>query len=336
MAKTLTDSEREYYQTVVHDIFEAGGLLKTSRRTTGQNTLLPDYYNHVKHAKNICDEIKNRTFNFVTLDNDFAALHNNRFDKLTERGSFYVKEKQIANFMAAFCAENEIFWDDINTRKSVTELETYRMSTFGKACWNFGCFLSQQKGKRSRSSSVSRSTTADGSAPKSGYKSSGPKSGVIGGLIGKPGEKILCHGNLYVIGAKSDKKKKQYVFIDPLSPISDVNKIRIGDPSGWSCCKLFFEDRAEAESAMERLVTEDTFVRRTPSHVSGLFIARISPDPNGYFKVETEIGPALIKASKLNEAISEDIENDSAASKESTKNSIFDIDVYTEAMLRYN
>lgn len=333
MAKILTPTEQEWYQTVVHDIFEAGGLLKTSRRTSGENKLLPGYYDHVKQAKNICDEIKNRTFNFVELDNDFRTLHQNSFDKLTTRGSSYIKDKQIANILAAFCAENEIFWDDVNTRKTVTELETYRMSTFGKACWNFGCFLSQQKGKRSRSDTT-RTTVAGSSAPKSGYKSSGPKSGMIGGLIGEPGEKIKCYGNLYVIGGKSDKKKKQYVFIDPLSPVAAVNKIRIGDPSGWSCCKLFFEDRADAEKAMERLVTEDTFIRRTPSHIEGLFVARISPDSNGYFKVETEIGPALIKASKLNEAIAEDMENDTTGT-EVAKNSIFDIDVYTEAMLHH-
>jgi hypothetical protein len=251
-------------------------------------------------------------------------------------------ETQLANIIAAFCAEQEIFWDDVNTARTTTEMEVYRKSILGKACWNFGCFLSQtvaKKGTRTRTGTVTYTTDpATGKRiPKSGYKSSGPKSGLIKGLIGEPGDKTTFsrHTPLFVIVCTSTKTKKQYVFVDPLATKADPNKIKLGDPSGYSACKLFFDSIDAAQNAIDTIKTGDF---RIPDDISGLTLAKQTADTNGYFKISTEVGPAYIKASKLNEAIEEALEDSASESTENHTSrfpEINDIDVYTEAMLRY-
>jgi hypothetical protein len=239
---------------------------------------------------------------------------------------------QIANMIAAFCAEHEIFWDDINTHRTTVEMDTYRKSALGGACWEFNCFLSQQADKPSARKPL-RAPRVAGAAPKSGYKSSGPKSGEIGGLIGKPGEKVFLTGkNLVVICCDSSKPKAQYVYVDPLTYKADINKVKLGDPSGYSACKLFFDSVSTAETAVEIIKRSFTI----PEHITGFTLKRQSADPNGYFKIDTTVGPAYIKASKLNEEIKEEMTEE--APSKTTKSrfpEIGDIDVYSEAMHRY-
>jgi hypothetical protein len=328
MAKKLTSVESTWSSAVLHDIFEAGGLIKKPVRTYLSNMVIT--YHEEDAARVICQEVKQREFNFIEVDRCIKSLSAYiLWRPLHTGGSKKLTENQIAHIIAAFCAEKEIFWDDVNTLKSTVEMETFAKTTLGKACLDFGCFLSQRM-KTTTKAGVS------GGAPKSGYKSSGPKSGVIKGLVGKPGEKIMSSDYFYVIVADSAKKKTQFVFTDPLSPIAEVNKVRIGDPSGWSSCKLLFKTRPEAEEAIAMIERGDI---RVPSDITGFTIKKSKPDANGYFKINTELGEVLIKASKLNEDAIKAITEGKSATKAPTKKSrfpeIMDIDVYTEAMYRY-
>jgi hypothetical protein len=332
MAK-LSATELVWKQPVIHDIFVAGGLLKKSVRTQGTN-FIARYC--AESAESICSEIKNRTFDFPKTDAALKDIAGWRFQPLHESGAGKrLTAKQIANILANFCTENEIFWDDINTLRTTVEMDTYRMSFLGKACWDYKCFLSQQSGKTTRSISPTTRTAGGSTAPKSDYKSSGPKSGLIKGLVGEPGEKTTFPSSdvLYVIVCDSTKKKKQYVFIDPLKPVAEINKVRFGDPSGWSSCKIFFSSLSEVEKALERIKSEGFSV---PVDVLGFHIEKQKADPNGYFLVATDLGNVYIKASKLNEAIEESLVTEPETGKRTSRfPEINDIDVYHEAMLRY-
>jgi hypothetical protein len=333
MAKKLTAVEQTWYRPFIADLFSAGGRITFGVRSYYNNWI--SYYSHTKDAAAIiCNEIKNRNFDFTTADAALETLTSAAVYPLHNPGSGKkLTSMQMANIIAAFCAEHEILWDDINTTRTTTEMDTYRMSVLGKACWNFECFLSQNLAKKDAKTRAAATRTIDPAtgkvAPKNPYKTSGPKSGVIGGLIGEPGEKIKfsTSDNLFVVLCKADKPKKQYIFVDPVAYKADVNKVRFGDPSGYSTCKLVFDSYAAAEEAIERI---EAYSLRVPVDITGFEIIRHKVDPNGYFNIKTEIGSAYIQASKLNEAIMEAC----ASEQESAEASwISDVDIYTEAFI---
>lgn len=335
MAKKLTATEKYWNSTVLTDIFEAGGLIKSSPRDYGYNAIKENGY--VSAAATICDEIKYRKFDFPAADEAIKVICKNvTFIHLYTRKTVTAEEKDIARAIASFCAANEIFWDDVNTRRTTVEMDTYRMGPLGSACWEFNCFLSQQTSKKPAKSSTG------GTSKAYDYKSSGPKSGLISGLIGKPGEKILIPGTfMFDILCKSTKSKKQFVYIDPIRYRSTENKVLLGDPSGYSTCKLFFESPIEAEAAI-RAINDgiDSGKFKVPADLSGfsgLEVMKTKVDSNGYFKVNTEVGPAYIKASKLNEAIDADLaeEVESKEIRKSRYPEINNIDTYSEAFQRY-
>ncbi len=342
MAKKLTAAEAGLSRAFLHDLFEAGGLLKYPIREEGKN-YIKAYA--ADDAKTVCNEIKFRTFDFLKVDYAINSLTSYWVYPLKEPGKAKSPTaKSIANIIAAFCAEHEIFWDDVNTHRTSTEMETYRKSFLGSACWEFECFLSQQEAKapdkyaakyaakRTAVKAPRAPRSATGSAPKSGYKASGAKSGSIKGLIGKPGEKITFASGkpLYSIICTSSKAKPQFAFIDPVSTLADPNVVRLGDPSGYTACKLFFKSTDEANAAIEKIKSGITI----PDHISGFTPAKAASDANGYFLVSTEIGPAYIKARKLNETIAEDFEDEAITTKKAKFPDINDIDVYNEAFFR--
>lgn len=335
MAK-LTKVETTWSRPFLHDLFEAGGLLKRPVRTHSVNHISDREY--FDQAKAICDEIKYRAFDFPKLDSAFRSISNFTYvEPLHDdgvAGSYKrLEADQMAHIIAAFCAEHEIFWDDINTRRTTTEMETYLMSTLGKACWEFGCFLSQRPDKKAGAASKTRTPRAAGAAPKSEYKSSGPRSGDIKGLIGEPGKKITYTSGtlLYVIVCESSKPKTQYVYIDPLAYRANPNKVKLGDPSGYSACKLFFDSIEAAEKAVKHI--KATF--DIPSHITDFIIKKQTADSNGYFAVATDVGTAFIKASKLNEEIVEEMTEETKSRRTSRFPKINDIEVYNEAMQCY-
>lgn len=332
----LSSAEAAWSRPVIHDIFTAGGLVKTSIRTDSRNSI--ERRRLENEAKIICDEIKNREFNFPAVDKAIARIANYAtFYPLRDGGGGKsLTAKQIADILAYACATQEVFWDDVHTARSTVEMETYRMGYLGRACWEFKCFLSQQAEKKPATRTprpVGAGGTAGTARGASSYKSSGPKSGTIGGLIGAPGEKSYLPGpTAYdIVCTCPTKKKQQFVFIDPISNKADPNKVRFGDPSGQTACKLVYATQAEAEAAIERIYASGL---RIPADITGFTAAYMKLDRNGYFKVRTEIGDAYIKAVILNEQVEEDLEAD-VTTRKSKFPEIADIDVYSEAMHRY-
>ena len=128
----------------------------------------------------------------------------------------------------------------------------------------------------------------------------------------------------------SEKPKKQYVYVDPIRFVSDVNKIKFGDPSGYSTCKLYFDSLDTAADVIRTIKLRLDI----PDHVTGFTVKKEYAEPNGYFKINTEVGPAYIKAEKLNEEIVEEITETTEAPtrKASRFPKINDIDTYAEAM----
>ena len=330
MAKKLTASESKWSHAVLHDIFEAGGLIKKSVRTADKNRI--DWAGCVEEAKAISDEVKFRNFDFNKLDGAIKRIA--RYTTFVQLHDFVAKsltENQIANIIAAFCKEQEIFWDDVNTLRTSVEMDTYRMSILGNACWNFECFLSQQKDKGAAKTRAAATRTVDPATgktvPKSGYKSSGPKSGLVKGLVGEPGVKTFLHEDypvVYVIVCESSKTKKQYAYVSPLAS----NSVKLGDPSGYSDCKLFFTSTLDANEFIDKIRAGRSY----PSHITDFSLAKQKADTNGYFLLETDLGPAYIKASKLNEELEEDTNIEEPKVRKSRFPEINDIDLYTEAL----
>lgn len=342
MAKKLTPTESTWYKPVLHDIFEAGGIVKYSSRSAGRNYV--SYYSSTKRAAEaICEEIKYRNFDFMTVDRYldglartvyFSPLHDTTDNKR-------LNAKQLANILAAFCASVEIFWDDVNTHKTVDELETYKKSVFGKACSDFQCFLSQQAALKDKASkkTAARTVVEPGSgksAPKSGYKSSGPRSGDVKGLV-MPSKYVPTTASRKVYYAECvfepAKTKLQTMFIDPIRHPAEVNYVRFGDPSGYTSCTLFFETIEALEKA---LAVVRTGAVKVPSNITGFNIMEAKIDSNGYFIIKTEVGEALIKANKLNEEI--EVPTDVPETSETRKSrfpEIEDIDIYAEAFHKY-
>jgi hypothetical protein len=324
MAK-LTKPEQTGFKPFIHDIFTAAGIVKKDVRTSGINTII--VYDLVEEAKVICNEIKLRKFDFTAVDDALKRIAQRQYASgftvyaLHTNEKVRLNQKQLADVLAAFCAEREIFWDDVNTSRTTTEMDVYRSTVFGGACWAFGCFLSQHLGKTAKSGGSSPKT-----APASSYKSSGPKSSMAKGLVGEPGEKTMlpAGGVVYLIECISTKPKKQCIFIDPLKS----NQLRFGDPSGWSTCKILFSSLADAEAALEKIKAGSYSI---PSHITELRIAKQKVDPNGYFIISTDVGNVYINASKLNEAITE--ASSKKARPRTSSYGIKNIDVYHEAMI---
>lgn len=337
MAKKLTGTESIWSQPFLHDLFEAGGLLKRPVRSYSGNYITSRGF--TEQAETICNEIKFRNFDFPKTNDAIRRIAMYTYVEPLHAGKSgdykKLKDTQIANIIAAFCAEHEIFWDDVNTHRTTVEMDTYRKTLLGNACWNFKCFLSQQAEKKPARAAAKRAVDpATGKiVPKSGYKSSGPKSGLIGGLIGEPGEKIILPAStcLALILCKSTKAKKQYVFVDPIANKAEINKVKLGDPSGYSACKLFFDSIDAAENA---LAVIESGAIKIPVDISGFELVKQKVDPNGYFKIATDVGPAYIKASKLNEAADKDMV-EGCGTRIPKFPPINDIDVYSEAFCSF-
>ena len=106
-------------------------------------------------------------------------------------------------------------------------------------------------------------------------------------------------------------RKYQCAFVRPLVASGDAggkNKVYIGDASGNKDCRVFFDDQAKAKDFLDSC----TAAGKVGTGINNLEVVWVKADPNGYFKVDTEFGHVYIKASKLNEEIQEELEDNSA------------------------
>lgn len=328
MAK-LTQAELDAYKGFLNDLFYSGKLSQRNARKAG-NVAFNDYGGFLSEAaKTICNEIKFRQFDLFKVDTALDDLRRQKFYFNLDNKALYGKRtaKQMARIIASFCAEHEIFWDDINTNRTKQEIETYKTSTFGGALRDFGCFLSQRD-KQPKTRVVSTSPKVAGQPPKNDYKSRGPQSGNVRDLIGTPGKKLTADGPISFkiegINTKAQKVKPT-VHIKPLDAkgeINGTNKVFIGSANGYTDCTCFFDDVKAADDFLVKCQAI------CPPHINNLHVVKVKSDPNGYYVVNTEFGQVGISAQKLNEELTED-----TAIKSS--NNIINIDVYDDAMHRY-
>lgn len=287
-------------------------------------------------GKAIYDEIKNRSF--ANIDSALNKLSGYYFYKdlkngdITDRSTFHRKPAEtLASYIAYFCADNGIFWDD--TIRSSYENETFKKTILGQALEQGECFVSQQLNKPAKSqqstatqSTATKSTTSTG--PKNPYKSSGGQSGNVKSLVGLPGQKIdlsQIYPYLYFVKGEYSKipGKAAFVFTNPLNGQTRCS-IKIGSSNGYSDCVLFFATIQEADNC---LAQARTLSRVTAGDFVNLEVVKQKVDKNGYFLIETDGGRAYIKASKLNEDINTSAEEDNIK--------IADIEAFDEAFMKY-
>ncbi len=350
MAK-LTNAQKAESRGFLLDLFWQGGLISPgdtsigsslSNRWTGLNA-----YSVKKHITTVCDEIVQRNFNLFEVDSALKTLASCKFfvDPTAYgrvRGSRMVTRSAnlIASYIANFCAEQGIYWDDINTHKTTTEMEQYKKTLLGEALWEYECFLSQQlaKGNTTTASAAStgiaipgsarapRTPKAPGQAPANPYKSSGPQSGNARDLKGKPNQKVYANTNVsFCIMADNAKSSSPaYALVKPLSKQGDngsgTNRVFVSSSHGYADCTCYFDDINDANAFLAKCMAKNW-----GSDISNLRIVKKASERNGYFLVGTEFGTCAISAKRMNEA---------AADFASRSYCINDVEAYAEAFMR--
>lgn len=311
MAVKLNAKDQEYALSWMHDILIAGGLkdIRTSKRHAYRliiSQVWGNQQNSVQKAcKTICDEILNRQF--ADIDSAFRELSDIPFcgnfgtRRTIKRGPEY-----LAAFVAWFCANNGIYWD--NSLRTTYEMDVFEKTLLGAALKQYDGYVEPIVAVKTTNSTKTVTSKVSGQGPKNDYKSTGGQSSNVRDLKGIAGSKeILSVPVLFVIkGVNANTSKVPYAFIRPLKASGasgNTNKVFLGDPSGYTDCTLFFTTIQEADAFLIKCNNG-----AIPSNISNLQVAKIGVDKNGYYKVGTEYGDAYIKASKLNEELIEEVE----------------------------
>lgn len=347
----LNSRDQETAKGFLVDLFYNGGLIGGSDTATAaaagglkyRKTEF-DYGDAKKACVLLCDEIKNRAFNFFKADDALNELATKKFYADSAaigqvKGARKIQRpaEVLAAYIANFCKNAGIYWDDINTNRTVYEMDAYKKTLLGGALWDYGCFLSQVINNTTPAASAATtsggrtraaSTRQPGQPPANQYKSSGPQSGNVRDLIGQPGQKIQASQRdvLCITGNNANSGSPAFALIRPLEKSGasgSTNKVFISSSHGYTACQCYFEDLPAAQAFLADCQ------KICPSNISNLHIAKRSREKNGYFKVGTEFGPVLISAQKMNEAINNKHESVFAGRE------IQDIDAYTEAFYRY-
>ena len=123
-----------------------------------------------------------------------------------------------------------------------------------------------------------------------------------GGIIGTSKE-ILNGTYVYCIVGEfvNPGKTKPRIHVSPQNQAAPL-KVKFNSGQGHNDCILYFESKIEAE-AFKTICDQNL-----PSSVANLSVKKMTTDPNGYVKVDTNYGQAYIKASKLHEEINEEVE----------------------------
>lgn len=182
------------------------------------------------------------------------------------------------------------------------------------------------RGTRTTSSGTPRTTRATSTGNPSGrkddYKYLGPLSGQVRDLKGNPGEKIYLQNVFFITGPKyvNSNRVTPYAFIKNITTtaggniggnVGSTNQVFYGSANGYRQYPVFFDNAADADAFLGEVLNK---VPRAP-HVPDPFVARTKVDPNGYFKVGTEFGDVYIRASKLNEDLSENLDSEDSEIK---------------------
>lgn len=328
MATTLNAKEIELAKRWLSSIFVNAGF-------KGKNYFR--YYISQGTTTPLVDELRNRQFTFIRnrLDNLLTSLSQRKF-KTPNGGTVSRTPEQLAQYIAWFCKENSIIWDDTNTTQY--EMDQYKATILGKALFEAGCFLNTQPASATVKTYTPRtpSQKQPGQPPANGYKASGAHSADIPNLIGTPGNKLYFNGNMLCIEADKIGKNTPNAFITPLrttaSSVVTINKaaaesVNMGSGNGYTDCRLWFDDNATAQTFLAACQ------QKFGSKFTNIHLAYKKADLNGYFEVSTEFGNAYIKASTLNEDLEEKLNKKSVIDEAHAINDIETYDYWQHASI---
>lgn len=245
------------------------------------------------------------------LTQHFETLANVPYYNDPQVGDVYtLKAKEIMKIFANICAKREIFWDD--GEYTAPELDYFRKTPFGEILWDFRCFVSQEPDtlkipttKTPKATSGSSSTSSAPKAPRAAGTGAGHTlyRNNAGGIVGTTKE-ILTGSEMYCILGEFNPKGKTTPKIH-VSPQNQAAPLRVKYTSGQghNDCILYFETAAAADTFKVKCEAN------LPANVAFLKVKKLPTDPNGYVPVDTQYGPAFIKASKLHEEVFEDTED---------------------------
>lgn len=319
MARIFTTADaEETAKAWLHDLTLAAGIRTTSQR--GYSISFPTWY--VTAAQKVCDELINRDFS--DIDSDLSTTARVRFHTPLDPNKPH-KYKTLKAEAAAKCivylAERlQLYWDD--TIRTPYEIDEFKKTMLGTAVYKYGRYVSATANKSTKSSKTS-TPKAPGQPPKNGYKQSGPQSGNVRDLQGTPGQKVYADTSFIykIIGDNPQSKNIPNVFINPLSAggaSGKTNKVNFSSGNGYSDCTCFFDDPNDATDFLNKIIQNN----KVPANISNPRVVKNKADSNGYFLVGTEFGVCAISAKKLNEALTEAVEErtDISGWEKATKN----------------
>ena len=299
----------------LHDILWTAGLRNVNQRENGDAGWGSGY---APAADKVCKAVINSSF--TDVDAEIKQLTTHSFiDSLTNANAkaMWYSEDEIAIALVYLAECLSVYWDDLSA--TPYEKAAFSKTLLGKYVGQYGRFTSMIPAATVTTSSIptsnpaagtkKTSTRTPGQPPKNGYKSSGAQSGNVRDLIGAPGNKLTASGNtIYKItGTNSKSKNTAFVFIKPLEAsgaLNGTNRIFIGSANGYTDCVCQFDDINDAQNFLNEILTKANI----PQNITNLHIKDSKADKNGYYLVGTVYGPCAISASKLNEALEEQIE----------------------------
>ena len=339
MAK-LTADQINTAKAWLHDIFVAGGIYPNPKRAVKIDDYANMYGTHpwnkrrlpeiCNKAKILCDAIKNRKVdvqlfkNYDTILEYFSKQYfSTALDDQFGNTSARKPASMLARYISWFCSNfNKFVWYDGNT--STYEREEIQKTILGRALFNDSCFESQHTPAVTKATTSSTTTTRAPSTgtpgqPQNNFKSRGPLSNVAVDLISTPNQKEHPSGPLFSINGfdsnstlLEDTMYIRPVEADPKSQEKymqgNTNKVLFGKAKGYGYCQIYFDNLADAEACLRKALANGI---KMPQNVSIVKVCQLSKVlPNGYFKIGTEYGAAYISASKLNECLTEEADQE--------------------------
>ena len=339
----LPTDEIKVAKAWLHDVFVWGGLASTPKRTvpiekyrymygTHEDNFRRDDPKYQNAAKTVCACITSRkveTQKFLAFDEAINTLSRCTFlpDLTISKGYIKVTPEAICAFIAWFCDENKLVYNNINT--SVEEMKQIKNTLIGKTLWDNYLFAKDHTPENNpnkgpininidipNTSSTQATSTASTPSGNTGTPvATTVKAGSAAGhtLYRHNASGILTQGKLtnisngyyvYWIGGEftNPGKTQPKLHVKPQYGRTPL-KVDYGSGQGYNDCILYF---ASEQAARNFMGIADA---NKPSKVKSLQIKKIGEDKNGYVEVETEFGNAYIKASKLHEEVEEDLEN---------------------------
>ena len=349
MAGILPSDKVKEAKAWLHDIFVWGGLANTPKRSVSIEKYRYMYGTHPENfrkddpkyrdaAKTICACIRNRqveTQRFLAFDAAIKLISQCHFlpELSAARGNVRETPETLCAFIAWFCDENKLVYNNINT--SIEEMKQIKNTTIGSTLWDAYLYakdhtpesnpskatLDTDKAVADKSdtgtvnptpSTTTTTSSGTGTATPTTVKQGGPaghtlyRSNARGMLtqgkltdISGPGGYVYWIGGEFVNAGKTEPKlhvKPQYG--------SNPLKVNYGSGQGYNDCILYFPSEQSARNFM------GIADAAKPGNVKSLRVKKIGEDKNGYVEVATEFGNAYIKASKLHEEVEEELTED--------------------------